>query len=226
MTRVSSAKIFVKKNLFRKSICRIRFLRFLLGIWTLTSSQPFSTPTDSTIPASIDRHSCYRLTHIPESSSCPQNIADSTQERTDESDVDRVTLEDFLELEEWLRQKLDDDRHLPDCIDRHTCLDKLPGYTVEMEPIEERVYKSETSHLSVPKHQRPCEAVGIHKKVKRIHDPVKFVVPRFVFEDESPIPPDRSVQPGSYIGVLDDHQHALVSQSGLRYRGYFDKGPT
>ncbi|KAF3504495.1 hypothetical protein F2Q69_00042630 [Brassica cretica] len=31
MTRVSSAKLFVKKNLFRKSICRRRFLRFLFG---------------------------------------------------------------------------------------------------------------------------------------------------------------------------------------------------
>ena len=31
MTRVSSAKFFVKKNLFRKSICRRRLLRFLFG---------------------------------------------------------------------------------------------------------------------------------------------------------------------------------------------------
>ncbi|KAF3559789.1 hypothetical protein F2Q69_00013363 [Brassica cretica] len=87
------------------------------------------------------------------------------------------------------------------------------------------MHKSETSHFSVPKHQRPCEAVGIHKRVKRIHDPVKFVVPCFVFEDESSIPPERSVQPGSYIGVLDEHQHASISQSGLGYRGYIDKGP-
>ena len=87
------------------------------------------------------------------------------------------------------------------------------------------MHKSETSHFYVPKHQRPCEAVGIHKRVKWIHDPVKFVVHCFVFEDESPIPPERSVQPGSYIGVLDEHQHALISQSGLGYRGYFDKGP-
>ena len=97
--------------------------------------------------------------------------------------------------------------------------------TVEIEPIEERMHKSETSHFSVPKHQRPCEAVGIHKRVKWIHDPVKFVVHCFVFEDESPIPPERSVQPGSYIGVLDEHQHASISQSGLGYRGYIDKGP-
>ena len=61
-----------------------------------------------------------------------------------------------------------------------------------MEPIDERVHKFQTSHLSVPKHHRPCEAVGIHKRVNRIHDPVKIAVSYFVFEDESPIPPDRS----------------------------------
>lgn len=164
--------------------------------------------------------------------SCPQDIADSTLERTYESssyptsDVDRFTLENFLELEEWHRQKLDDDRHPPECINRHPCLDELLGYTVEIEPIEERMHKSATSHFSVPKHQRLCEAVGIHKRVNQIHDPVKFVVPCFVFEAESPIPPERSVQPGSYIGVLDEHQHASISQIGLRYRGDFDKGPT
>ena len=54
---------------------------------------------------------------------------------------------------------------------------------------------------------------------------MKFVVPCFVFEDESPIPPDRSVQPGSHIGVLDEHQHASISQGGLGYKGYFDKCP-
>ncbi|KAH0878835.1 hypothetical protein HID58_066229 [Brassica napus] len=36
--------------------------------------------------------------------------------------------------------------------------------------------------------------------VKRIHDPVKFVVPCAVFEAESPIPPDRSVNLGSHSG--------------------------
>ncbi|KAH0878579.1 hypothetical protein HID58_065973, partial [Brassica napus] len=51
------------------------------------------------------------------------------------------------------------------------------------------------------------EAAGFHKRVKRIHDPVKIVVPCTVFEAESPIPPDRSMQFNSYIEVLDDHQH-------------------
>uniref|UniRef100_A0A0D3DJS7 Uncharacterized protein n=1 Tax=Brassica oleracea var. oleracea TaxID=109376 RepID=A0A0D3DJS7_BRAOL len=138
--------------------------------------------------------------------------------------VKRVPKDMFFE-DAYYKEKLDDDRHPSSIIDRHPWLDELPGYTVEIEPIEERMHKSETSHFYVPKHQRPCEAVGIHKRVKWIHDPVKFVVHCFVFEDESPIPPERSVQPGSYIGVLDEHQHALISQSGLGYRGYFDKDP-
>ncbi|KAF3581693.1 hypothetical protein DY000_02033744 [Brassica cretica] len=40
MIRVSSAKLFVKKNLFRKSICRRSFLRFSSsGIWTLNRNR-------------------------------------------------------------------------------------------------------------------------------------------------------------------------------------------
>ncbi|KAH0936453.1 hypothetical protein HID58_013570, partial [Brassica napus] len=123
------------------------------------------------------------------------------------SDVDRFTLENFLELEEWHRQKLDDDRHPPECINRHPCLDELLGYTVEIEPIEERMHKSATSHFSVPKHQRLCEAVGIHKRVNQIHDPVKFVVPCFVFEAESPIPPERK-------------RYKMVKTSEAEYRGF------
>uniref|UniRef100_A0A0D2ZX11 Uncharacterized protein n=1 Tax=Brassica oleracea var. oleracea TaxID=109376 RepID=A0A0D2ZX11_BRAOL len=99
-----------------------------------------------------------------------------------------------------------------------------------MEPIEERMYMSKASHLAVPKHQRPPiwteEAAGFHKRVKRIHDPVKTVVPCAVFEAESPIPPDRSIQFSSHIEVLDDHQHVEASQRGLRFRGEVDKGPS
>ncbi|KAH0874087.1 hypothetical protein HID58_071449, partial [Brassica napus] len=36
--------------------------------------------------------------------------------------------------------------------------------------------------------------------VKRIYDPVKFVVPCAVFEAESPNPPDRSMHLGSHCG--------------------------
>ncbi|KAF3535991.1 hypothetical protein F2Q69_00020072 [Brassica cretica] len=65
------------------------------------------------------------------------------------------------------------------------------------------MYMSKSSHLDVPKHQRPHiwteEAAGFHKRVKRIHDIVKIVVPCAVFEVESPIPPDRSMHIISYI---------------------------
>ncbi|KAF2582738.1 hypothetical protein F2Q68_00004994 [Brassica cretica] len=92
------------------------------------------------------------------------------------------------------------------------------------------MYMSRDSHLVVPKHQRPLiwteEAVGFHKRVKRIHYPVKIVVPCAVFEAESPITPDISMQFSSYIEVLDDHQHAEASQRGLRFRDEVDKGPT
>ncbi|WZZ32564.1 hypothetical protein YC2023_015965 [Brassica napus] len=122
------------------------------------------------------------------------------------------------------------DRHPPDNIDRHPGLDELSGYIVEEEPIEERMYMSKSSHLVVPKHQRPPiwteEAAGFHKRVKRIHDIVKIVVPCAVFEVESPIPPDRSMHISSYIEVLDDHQHVEASQRGLRFRDEVDKGPS
>ena len=46
-------------------------------------------------------------------------------------------------------------RHPPDDIDQHAGLDELSGYIVELEPIEERMYKFEASHLDVPTHRRP-----------------------------------------------------------------------
>ena len=122
------------------------------------------------------------------------------------------------------------DRHTPDDINRHPSLDELPGYIVEREPVEEREYKFEASHLAVPKHLlQPIyadEAVGIHKRMKRIHDSVKIVVPCAVFEVEFPIPPDGAAHLSSYIKVFDDHQHAKASQRGLRFRSAIDKGPT
>ncbi|KAF2554926.1 hypothetical protein F2Q68_00016170 [Brassica cretica] len=193
-------------------------------------------------------------------------------------DVDKVTLKDFLELEEWLRQKLDDqpasgkgleyslkavdiDRHKPDeidrhppydidlqspsnidqhtpdciaryppnCIDRYSWLDELSGYPIEPGPIEEIMHMPKTSHIDVPEHLRPpiCaeETVGICKRVKRIHDPVKIMVPCEVFEVESPIPPDKGVYLSSYIEVLNDQHHVEASQRGLRFRDEVDEGP-
>ena len=114
------------------------------------------TPTSSSIDPGtsemIDTDFCHRSIplEIPERPSCPQDIANSTHESFDESscdltsDVDKVTLKDFLELEEWLQQKLDDqpasgkglenslkaddiDRHKPDEIDRH------PPYDIDLQ---------------------------------------------------------------------------------------------
>ena len=80
---------------------------------------------------------------------------------------------------------------------------------------------SKASYLAVPKHHRTPiwteEAAGFHKRVKRIHDPLKVVVPCAVFEAESPIPPDRNMQFSSYNEVLDDHQHVKASQRRLRF---------
>ncbi|KAG5384265.1 hypothetical protein IGI04_035735 [Brassica rapa subsp. trilocularis] len=105
-------------------------------------------------------------------------------------------------------------RHPPDCIDRHPWLDELPRYIVELEQVEERMYMSKASHPSVHEHQRTpiCaeKAVGFHKRVKRIHDPVRIVVPCAIFEVEFSI-----------------HQikHVEASQRGLPFRDEVDKGP-
>ncbi|CAG7876243.1 unnamed protein product [Brassica rapa] len=97
------------------------------------------------------------------------------------------------------------DRHPPNCIDRHSCLDELSGYPIEPGTIEEIMHMSKTSHIDVPEHLRPpiCaeEVVGICKRVKSIHDPVKIMVPCAVFEVESPIPPDKGVYLSSYIEI-------------------------
>ncbi|KAF3509754.1 hypothetical protein F2Q69_00007135 [Brassica cretica] len=98
-----------------------------------------------------------------------------------------------------------------------------------MEPIEERVHESEASHNADSKHLRALicakEAVGLHKRVKRIHDPAKIVVSCAVVEVEFPIPADRSMQLSPYIGIFDDHILAVASQRGLRCRGEVDKTP-
>ncbi|KAF2541622.1 hypothetical protein F2Q68_00031332 [Brassica cretica] len=71
------------------------------------------------------------------------------------------------------------DRQHPPNIDRCPLLDDPPGCIVELEQVEERMYMSKASHFAVPKYHRPPiwteEAVGFHKRVKRIHDPVKHV---------------------------------------------------
>ncbi|KAF3535354.1 hypothetical protein F2Q69_00020789 [Brassica cretica] len=87
------------------------------------------------------------------------------------------------------------DRHTREIVDRHPSLEELPRYIVELEPVEEIVHESETSHNADSKHLRQLicaeEAVGFQKRVKRIHDTVKIVIPCAVVEVEFPIPPDR-----------------------------------
>ncbi|KAF2563463.1 hypothetical protein F2Q70_00016123 [Brassica cretica] len=121
------------------------------------------------------------------------------------------------------------DRHTPEIVDRHPSLEELPGYIIELEPVEERVHESEASHNSDSKHLRPLicseEADGFHKRLKRIHDPVKIVISCDVVEVEFPIPPDRCMQLSPYIGVIDDPLHAEASLRGLRFRDEVDKGP-
>ncbi|KAF3601303.1 hypothetical protein F2Q69_00036701 [Brassica cretica] len=233
-----------------------------------------STSTDATTSTSTD---------ITTSTSIDVTTSSSID------DVDReVTMEDSLELEEWLedmdqnsKKKLDDDQHTsrgdletskasigrlqpdeidrqpphiidlhPPDIDRHyqplidrrhppnidrcPLLDVPPGCIIEMDPIKERMYMFKASHLAVPKHQRPPfwteEAAGFHKRVKRIHDPVKIVVPCAVFEAVSPIPPDRSMQFSSHIeefdvcGNLRDGETSTRSnKSGRKKRGNWKK---
>uniref|UniRef100_A0A0D3DKF7 Uncharacterized protein n=1 Tax=Brassica oleracea var. oleracea TaxID=109376 RepID=A0A0D3DKF7_BRAOL len=129
----------------------------------------------------------------------------------------------------YRHRQLDTDRHHPPDIDRCPLMNKPRGCIVELEPIEERMHKSESSHLAIPEHLRPpiCaeEVVGFHKRVKRMHEPVKIVVACAVFEVEFPIPPDRSVHMGSYNGFFDDHMYAVASQRGLRSKGEVDKSP-
>ncbi|KAF2564202.1 hypothetical protein F2Q70_00015190 [Brassica cretica] len=122
------------------------------------------------------------------------------------------------------------DLHTPEIVDRHSSLEELPGYIVELGPVDRRVQESEASRNIDSKHLRPLicaeEAVAVHKRVKKVHDPVKFVVPCAVVEVEFPIPPDKVVHLNSDNEVLDHHQHVGPSQRGLRFRDKVDNGPT
>ncbi|KAH0879130.1 hypothetical protein HID58_066524, partial [Brassica napus] len=89
-------------------------------------------------------------------------------------------MEDFLELEEFL--ELEDGEKLED-------LDS--SREVNMEDFLELEERLEPPIWTE-------EAIGFYKRVKRIHDPVKIVVPCDVFEAESLIPPDKSIQLSSY----------------------------
>nr|VDD23167.1 unnamed protein product [Brassica oleracea] len=80
----------------------------------------------------------------------------------------------------------------------------------KLEPVEERVHESEASHNADSKHLRPLicaeEADGFHKRVKRIHDPVKIVISCDVVEVEFPIPPDRFDKGPAEAASIDTSQ--------------------
>ncbi|KAF3610337.1 hypothetical protein DY000_02048643 [Brassica cretica] len=162
----------------------------------------------------------------------PETSPRATIDRNQPDEIDRQLPHIFDQCPPYIIDRHPPDSielHPPDCIDRQPWLDILPGYIVEQEQVKEMMYMSKASHLAVSKHQRPPiwteEAAGFHKRVKRIHDPVKIVVPCAVFEAESPIPLDRSMQFSSYIEVMDDHHHVEASQGGLRFRDEVDKSP-
>ncbi|KAF2571980.1 hypothetical protein F2Q70_00001616 [Brassica cretica] len=144
--------------------------------------------------------------------------------------VSSIKNEQIASIYTHIPLSIDESIDTPEIVDRHPSLEQLPGYIVELEPVEERVHESEASRNADSKHLRPLicaeEAAGFHKRVKRIHDPVKFVVPCDMVEVEFPIPPDKGVHLSSYVDVLDDHQHVEASQRGLRFRDEVDKDPT
>nr|VDD31311.1 unnamed protein product [Brassica oleracea] len=164
--------------------------------------------------ASIDRHQPDEIDRQP-----PHIIDQRPPYIIDRHSVDSIDLRPHSII----------DRHTPEIVDRHPSLEELPGYIVELEPVEERVHESEASHNADSKHLRPLicpeEVAWFHKRVKRIHDPVKFVVPCAVVEVEFPLPPDKGAHLSSYVEVLDDHQHIEAYHRGLRFRDEVDKDP-
>ncbi|KAF2561734.1 hypothetical protein F2Q70_00016778 [Brassica cretica] len=202
-----------------------------------------------------EQHVSGELSRVEESGT-EDATSTSTDSRTSTStdDVKReVTMEDSLELEEWLedmnqnsKKKLDDDQHISRVdletskasIDRHKPyeIDRQPPQIINLhspdidqhrQPIIDRHHQPNIDRC--PLLDRPPiwteEGDGFHKIVKRIHDHVKAVVPCAVVEVEFPVPPDRSMLFSSHIEVLDDYHHVEASQRGLGFRDEVDMGP-
>lgn len=74
------------------------------------------------------------------------------------------------------------------------------------ELIEEIMYKPKVPYHDVPKYLKPpiCakELVEFYKRVKRIPDHKKFMVPFTIYEVEFPVPPDKIEHLASYIGDI------------------------
>ncbi|KAF2616957.1 hypothetical protein F2Q68_00038932 [Brassica cretica] len=217
------------------------------GTTSMSTDIMTSTSTDGTTSMSTNGTTS---TSIDITTSTSIDITTSTSiditTSTSIDDVDReITMEDSLELEELpedidqnSKKKLDDDQHTSrgdletskDSIGRHQPdeIDRQPPHIIDLHPPDiDRHHPPNIDRC--PLLDRPPiwteEAAGFHKRVMRIHDPVKIVVSCAVFETESPIPLDRSMQFSSYIEVLDDRQHVEASQRGLRFQDEVDKGP-
>uniref|UniRef100_A0A0D3ATQ5 Retrotransposon gag domain-containing protein n=1 Tax=Brassica oleracea var. oleracea TaxID=109376 RepID=A0A0D3ATQ5_BRAOL len=192
-----------------------------------------STSTDDTTSTSIDGTTS---TSIDSTTSTSTNGTTST---SIDDGKKEDTMEDFLELEEWLEdmdqnseKKLDDDentsrgdmetspkasigRHQPDEIDRHPpcIIDLHPPESIDRQPLLDEPH---------------CFIVEMEPIEERMHESEashNIVIPCAVVEVEFPIPPNRCMQLSPYIGVLDDPLHAEASQRGLRFRDKVDKGP-
>ena len=79
-------------------------------------------------------------------------------------------------------------RHPPVCFDQHSWLDELPAYVVEIEPIKERVHKSEASHNADSKHLRPLiwaeeAAVGVKNGHDEVNIQIFFKISMHIFHE-------------------------------------------
>ncbi|WZY88797.1 hypothetical protein YC2023_045532 [Brassica napus] len=93
----------------------------------------------------------------------------------------KASIDRNRQLHIYRHHQPDTDRHHPPDIDQCPLLDEPPCFIVEMEFTEDKMHKYEALNLVVHEHLRSpiCteEATGINKRVKRMHDHVKFVVP-------------------------------------------------
>uniref|UniRef100_M4DGJ1 Uncharacterized protein n=1 Tax=Brassica campestris TaxID=3711 RepID=M4DGJ1_BRACM len=102
------------------------------------------------------------------------------------------------------------DRHRPPSIDRH----RPPGIDRHRQLVTDRHHPPDIDRSPLL-NESPEEAIGFHKRLKRIHDHVKSLVLCLISEAESPIPPDISVHQDLKIGIVDGYLSAAVFQEKL-----------
>ncbi|KAF2607062.1 hypothetical protein F2Q68_00044148 [Brassica cretica] len=145
------------------------------------------------------------------------------EEQSENLDLNReITMKDFLEIgDDEQIENLGQDSKLKLDVDQHPTgkdLDTSPKASINRYP------------PSIDRHswlnELPKKADGFHKRVKKIHDLVKLMIPCTLSEDEFPTLPDRSVHLGSFIEVFYDHLHAIAPKTCLRYKYDVDRGPS